>query len=87
MSRLSHFFISLSKHYTFDLSVAKVQGSMARLLFFLPFCHSGKEDHFVTARVDFGAAFSINLSLTKTSRLLLGIFRLVKSPSLNQIKH
>ena len=34
-----------------------------RVLFFLPFCHSRKifNDHFVTARVDSGVAFSIKL--------------------------
>ena len=68
--------ISVSKRCTLDLSVVKAQGSIAGFLFFLPFCHSKKifTDHFVTARVDFGIAFSI-LKIP----LFLGIFRLPKS--------
>ena len=43
-------------------SVMNAQGSITGFLFFLPFCHSRKifSDHFVTTRVDFGVAFSIN---------------------------
>ena len=39
----------------------KAQGSIAGFLFFLPPCHSRNifTDYFVTARVDFGMAFSI----------------------------
>ena len=53
--------ISVSRRCTLDLSVVKAQGSIAGFLFSLPFCHSTKSftDHFVTARVDFGIAFSI----------------------------
>ena len=53
--------ISVSKHCHLDLSAVKAQGSIAGFLFFLPFCHSRKifTDHFVTARVEFGIAFSI----------------------------
>ena len=42
-------------------AVVKAQGSIAGLLFFLPFSHSRKifADHFVTGRVDFGTACSI----------------------------
>ncbi|KAL9973571.1 hypothetical protein ACROYT_G020044, partial [Oculina patagonica] len=45
-----------------ELSVLKAQGSIAGLLFFLPFCHSRKifKDHFVAACVDFGVALSNN---------------------------
>ena len=41
----------------------KALGSIAGVLFFLPFCHSRQifMNHFVTARVDFGIAFSIRL--------------------------
>ena len=69
--------ISVSKRCTFiDLSVVKLQGSIAGFLFFLPFCHSRKifTDHFVTARVEFGIAFSIKFL---SSSALLG-FRKVK---------
>ena len=56
--------ISVSKRCTLHSSVVKAQGgSLAGFLFFLPFCHSTKifTDHFVTARVYFGIAFSIKL--------------------------
>ena len=53
--------ISVSKRCTLDLSVVKAEGSIARFLFSLPLCQTTKNfiDHFVTARVDFGIAFSI----------------------------
>ena len=56
---------------TLDLSVVKAQGSIAGFLFFQPFCHSRKifTDHFVTARVEFGIAFSIKFL---SSSALLG---------------
>ena len=53
--------ISVSRRCTLDLSVVKAQGSITGFLFSPPFCHSAKTfaEHFVTARVDFGIAFSI----------------------------
>ena len=59
--------ISVSRRCTLDLSVGKAQGSIAGFLFSLPFCHSTKSltDHFVTARFDFGIAFSIAFSLLR----------------------
>ena len=64
-----------AKRCTLDLSVVKERrrkGSIAGFLFFLPFCHSRKifTDHFVTARVDFRIAFSINYKFLSSSALL-----------------
>ena len=63
--------LSVSRRCTLDLSVVKAQGWIAGFLFFLPFYHSRKifTDHFVTARVDFGIAFSIKFL---SSSALLG---------------
>ena len=69
--------ISVSaKRCTLELSVLKAQGSIAGLLFFLPFCHSRKifKDHFVTACGDFGVALSNNFLSSSA------FFRLPKSP-------
>ena len=63
--------ISVSRRCTLDLSVVKAQGSTAGFLFFVPICHSRKifTDHFVSARVEFGIAFSIKFL---SSSILLG---------------
>ena len=74
--------VSVSKRCTLDLSVVKAQGSIAGFLFFLPFCHSRKifTDHFVTARVEFGIAFSIKFL---SSSALLGFRKALEQDAMS----